>query len=491
MLLAWIEKHETTLKYLIPLLSFAFVLRIPSLFEPFWYGDEGIYFAVAELINRGASLYTEAFDNKPPLIYLLTAFGIQIFGHTVWSARLLLMIWVLLTTVIIYLLSKKLFNGEKVALVSSLSFVLLSGTPLFEGFIANGELFMILPVALGFYLGLKNKFFLAGIAFSLAVLFKFPAVFDFIAFIVFLLLDQRKSLLSIKTLKSFLPLAFGFSIPIVSTVLYFLINGHFGDFFFATLGSNIVYTNIGNKFFIPNGLLLIKLIPLVFLTFFLFNKKSEEKRPGFYLILIWFAFTIYGALFGGRNYPHYLIQTLPPLSILISLAIFHKSIRNWSLMAIGIFLVIVTIFGFRPSYFKLSYYQNFFAYITGGKSHSEYSRWFDRKTPRNYELAKFVETRTSEKDYLFIWANEPQIYFLSKRLPPNRYTAAYHIDWFNGFDDAYQKILSKSPKFILVEKPQPYSFPQLDILLASAYNQVGQIEDVEIYQLKFTSLRKI
>ena len=40
-----------------------FILRWPSLFEPYWYGDEGIYHAVGMLINSGESLYSGAWDN--------------------------------------------------------------------------------------------------------------------------------------------------------------------------------------------------------------------------------------------------------------------------------------------------------------------------------------------------------------------------------------------------------------------------------------------
>ena len=43
------------------------ILRIPSLIEPYWYGDEGIYQVVGHAINSGEILYKDIWDNKPPL----------------------------------------------------------------------------------------------------------------------------------------------------------------------------------------------------------------------------------------------------------------------------------------------------------------------------------------------------------------------------------------------------------------------------------------
>src|SRR5581483_9942049 len=50
-----------------------FGLRFPSLFEPNWYGDEGIYQTIGMAMNRGRILYSQIWDNKPPLLYVFYA----------------------------------------------------------------------------------------------------------------------------------------------------------------------------------------------------------------------------------------------------------------------------------------------------------------------------------------------------------------------------------------------------------------------------------
>ena len=49
------------------------LLKLPSLFEPYWYGDEGVTITVGMAIKRGLLLYRDVYDNKPPLLYLLAS----------------------------------------------------------------------------------------------------------------------------------------------------------------------------------------------------------------------------------------------------------------------------------------------------------------------------------------------------------------------------------------------------------------------------------
>ena len=49
------------------------LLRLPSLFEPLWYGDEGIYQVLGRAVLHGTTLYQGIWDNKPPFLYLTYA----------------------------------------------------------------------------------------------------------------------------------------------------------------------------------------------------------------------------------------------------------------------------------------------------------------------------------------------------------------------------------------------------------------------------------
>src|SRR5689334_18050934 len=89
-----------------------FILRLPSLIEPNWYGDEGVYQIVGRVLNNGGLLYRDVWDNKPPLLYLIYAF----FHGDQFATRLASLIVGLLTTWIFFYFSKKLFNHIRTSL---------------------------------------------------------------------------------------------------------------------------------------------------------------------------------------------------------------------------------------------------------------------------------------------------------------------------------------------------------------------------------------
>ena len=63
----WLVIHEAILI----ILGVVVFLRVPSLFEPYWYGDEGIYLTIGRAMRGGMELYKEVHDNKPPLLYVV------------------------------------------------------------------------------------------------------------------------------------------------------------------------------------------------------------------------------------------------------------------------------------------------------------------------------------------------------------------------------------------------------------------------------------
>ncbi|OGY27982.1 MAG: hypothetical protein A2864_00655 [Candidatus Woykebacteria bacterium RIFCSPHIGHO2_01_FULL_39_12] len=502
--LSKIEQFVLQQKLLLILLFVTFLVRLPSLYEPFWYGDEGVYMAVAQGLERGQALYSGVFDNKPPAIFLLAAASIKFFGLTIWSFRFVLMIWVLVSIIAIYFLGRKMF-GNRGGLISASVYAALTATPFLEGNIANAEIFMALPITLGFLVGLNKNYFLSGILFSLAVLFKFPAVFDFGAFFLFtlLLITFKNPLECVKNLGV---LTLGFIFPIAATVLYFVINGHFNYFVNATLFGNVNYVDYGNRYIIPNGLLVFKFLPSLLLfsalliwrfapqisSFRFFIKRPLEVDFNV-LLSLWFMLSLYGASFGGRDFPHYLIQSLPAASFLICSIIIGQH-RRMSILLLSIGMALILLFGFRTQYFRANYYPNFVKYATGQMRFDQWAAFFDAKTPRNYALAAYLresngenQSRTKVTDRIYIWANEPQIYFLANRLSPTRFVTAYHVVTKDVQMEVVNDLIEKPPLYILVERPKPHSFPELDTLLKRGYNFVGITENVEFYRLSENS----
>ena len=100
-------------------LCFLFVvLRFPSLFEPNWYGDEGIYQSIGFGLRTGRQFYTGVWDNKPPLLFVIYAFA---YGDQ-YLARLFSLIFGLGAVIAFYSISKKIFVKKSLSLATSLFF---------------------------------------------------------------------------------------------------------------------------------------------------------------------------------------------------------------------------------------------------------------------------------------------------------------------------------------------------------------------------------
>jgi MFS superfamily sulfate permease-like transporter len=69
--------------WLLGILALIFILRIPSFFEPYYYGDEMVYLTLGQGVRQGLTLYKDIHDNKPPLLYLTAAVAGNLFWFKV------------------------------------------------------------------------------------------------------------------------------------------------------------------------------------------------------------------------------------------------------------------------------------------------------------------------------------------------------------------------------------------------------------------------
>ena len=458
---------------LILLLTLA--LRVPSFFEPLWYDDEGISLAVAQAIKRGQLIYKEIHDNKPPLFYLLLAVR-----PTLLWARTLTTAFVLLTQILIFALAREWFS-RKGALLSALVFGVLLSTPLLEGNIANGEILMIFPVVAGVWLGSSACFkdspqrrFLAGLLFSLATLIKIPSALDFLAFLVFVAFFWKEG--RTERFKKLSSLGGGFMLPWLLTFLYFIVRGTFSDFFFSVFLYNLKYVGVGEELF-PLGVKIVILGTLLSAPLWLWKFRSRISLPANFLVL-WFCFSLSGALISGRPYPHYLIQALPPLTLLIvrNVSKAHLWERKLSFALYSLFFIFYSFLSFYR-YPVCSYYRNFVAYISGNRSEEDYGEFFDPKVGESLEVANFIRDVTEEGDEILVWGNDPALYVLSGRKPAIKFVAYYHITAAGCEEEIKDTLIREPPPLIVVTGEGP-DLPQE---LLSRYPSVKELAGARIF----------
>jgi len=465
---------------------FFFILRLPSLFEPYWYGDEGIYQAIGLRINSGGILYQNAFDNKPPLLYVFYSF----FNSDQFMVRLGSLFFGILAVIAFYFLAKKLFEKKLAVFSSTGFFALMFAIPLFEGNIANAENLMLFPLILAGFLifsnreKMKNKFFfLAGLLTGLAFLFKVVAVFDFAAFFIFILFsDITLNFSKIKSKKYLFKILdktgiflLSFIIPIAITALYFYLVGAFSFFLKATFLNNVGYVSYGNKFIIPQGFLILKLVILFLFILFVFIKRKSLNLAGVFVFL-WAGFSLFNAFFSQRPYTHYILVFLPSFSLLIGFLIANKKWQKFSLIFILV-LTYLIIKNFHIYDKVIPYYKNFLDFANGQKSLIEYQAFFDRRTPIDYQVAQYLLPKINNEN-VFVWGNNAQLYKMLGKLPPGRYTVAYHITGYkDGLQNTAEGLLKTNPKYIII-MPNVSSYP----FSLENYEQSVILNDVIIYE---------
>ncbi|KKR24424.1 MAG: hypothetical protein UT56_C0016G0003 [Candidatus Levybacteria bacterium GW2011_GWB1_39_7] len=444
-----------------------YLLRLPSLIEPYWYGDEGIYQVIGMAMNQGRVLYGEIWDNKPPVLYIIYA----LFNGDLFSVRFLSLIFGGLSVVVFFMLSKKLFKNQLSIYVSTFFYSIIFATPFLEGNIANSENFMLLPIISAFYLIYSTKektrlltTFAAGIMISLAFLTKIVALFDFAALFITVLALRFYDEISFskrKLKKTIRKIVFGFEqeavlliaflSPVLLTAFYFLLMGVFPDFYRAVFSQNVGYVGHGNYLFFPMGFLYLKVLLLLFSILIILKYRKIFGAPGV-LILTWLSFSIFNAMFSQRPYTHYLLVLLPSFSLFLGYILENKKLLAFTL-PLAVILISVISLNFKFYSKIIPYYSNYLNFMMDKKSLEKYQSFFDRITPRDYEISRFIQAKTRDHEGIFLWSDSGQIYALSNKLPPGRYIVSYHITFYKEAINETKKALDRvRPKYIIQTK---------------------------------------
>lgn len=477
--------------WLVILLFICLLLRIPSFFEPYSYGDEMIYLTLGQGLRQGVPLYSGLHDNKPPVLYLIAALA----GSLVWF-KILLAISSLISIVIFAKIVKLLFeNKPKAQKVSVVLFALLTTLPLLEGNIANAENFMMAFSLGGIYILLSKKLNIgnllsAGLLFGISFLTKVPALLDLPIIIVFwIITTQLNKENIIKILRNSLYLTLGFLIPVVLSLIWYGVGGHLGDYVKAAFMQNVSYvsswrpSDVQKSFLVRNAPLLIRFLIASFgiIITFIFRKKLSKP---FILASVWLMLSLFAVTLSERPYPHYLLQSVGPIVIFLGILLTRKTVEQ-SLVVIPLLFAF-----FVPVYYKFWYYPTslyylrFMKYAAGVNSKEKYLSGFNKYTQRNYQIANFLVSSSYKKDKVFVWGpDSPTIYALSRRIPPIKYVADYHIFDYSSKNEVVKMLSASKPRFIVIT-PEAKPFLEVTGFLHKNYLLVNsRIDGAEIWSL--------
>lgn len=483
-------------RWLVLILALCLILRIPSFFEPYSYGDETIYLALGEGVRQGKVLYKDIHDNKPPLLYFTAAVA----GNLFWF-KAILAFSSFITIFLFWKLISHLFpSKDKLQKIATLIFALFTTIPLLEGNIANAENFMIGLIIAGFLVLLTQKenpknLILGGVLFSLATLFKVPAAFDLPAIIFYWLIVDGLNIKNIKrVIRNTVFIAIGFFVPIAFTLVWYYIRGAGQSYLISAFLQNFGYLST----FRPNDTklpFLAKNAPLLTrgaLTFagiaILYPLRKKLSKE-FIFLTVWLFLTLFAVTLSERPYPHYLLQSSAPASALFAMLFTLASLEQ-------VFVILpLTVLLAVPVYYKFwyysttAYYSRFLEFAAGRTTKEEYLAKFGSHVPRAYKISEFINGVTRKSDGVFVWGPENQtIYALSRRFPPIKYVAQYHINDFSSQEEVMDSLNSNLPKIIVI-LPESQEFPELGKLVGQEYILIEKVDGAYIYFKNTMSIR--
>jgi 4-amino-4-deoxy-L-arabinose transferase-like glycosyltransferase len=462
----------------------AVFLRFFSFFPSVIDHDESTYLEISRMILSGKTLYVDMIDIKPPGIFLILAGFQAVFGFSVFVIRFLVAIWIGLTAFMIYLTGKWLLRDTRASIAAGIIYIFLISTWSFYGISITPEIFFNLFTISALYLLLTRKnaqvFFWAGLLAGTGFIVKYLVLFDFLAFMAFIIYQGYRSDRNnnaLRLIPSLLLAGMGFILPFLVFNLWYYFNGHFDAFY------NIVYL-APSKYpsaFNPLKMLIfildfhLRYLPVFFFFYYalLQNKLiGDEIASAKRLVVIWSVMALMGVLIAGKTFGHYTIQLMLPLSLAAGLFFHSENIMPFKLDRIATRktgLAILTGIVLIISMMKLEYVLR-------------------KDIPR--EIAAYLETRLSEEDVIYAGNYHQIIYYLLKKDSPTKYvhrsllTGDNHIKALDiDAESEFSHIMAQRPKYIIIQEEYPDGMMK-DFILENYTMEKGFGRKVYLFRIK-------
>ena len=470
-------------------------LRLPSLFEPHHYGDEGVFAATAQRLLQGETLYTGAWDNKSPLVFLVYAAVLGLFGPSMLALRLVGVAWSVGTALAVRAIARR--TGGGAGRVAAVVYALLAAVPFIEGTLLLTEALMALPVALAVLatldaVGREGRrrtlwFLAAGVLLGVGFLFKQVAALDAAAVGLWLLCRRERPVRDAAVLLT------GWTVAVGMAALWLAAEGALGEGWHAVLGFYGLYLGEGSV--LPPLLALLRFVPATAAVLWCVRRRVRGGMVGGGdLILLWFGFALLGATAAGRPFGHYLVQVLAPAALLVA-----DLTRRWRserqrrvrsiLLLLALVIILPTFRGFWLGHASVApaYYGNWLAWVVGARTRSAHDRFYSWRVPNQQALAQLIEQdagwSSGGERTLFVWGEYPWLYPLTDAHNPTRYATTYQTAFLPGAKDEVMQALERDPpRYIVRELEEWRRLPGLDAFLAAQYERVAQVDNTMLWR---------
>lgn len=420
--------------------------------------DSGVFLYVGWRILHGDVPYLDVWDHKPPLIFLINAFGLLIGGGSIWGVWLVELILLFFAALLGFTLIKR-YLGSLPA-IFSLSLWLMSLAFIINGGNLTTEYTLIIQFAL-LWLAVeaeeKGYFFwrgyLIGALAAAAFLTKQNAIAVPLAILLYLIISRLRARQLKSLLRALLVMLLGGLSVIMLVLAFFVLSGGFEAFWDAAFAYNFIYISTSLAEHLEgsiNGLRLLSSTGLTqfaligwgaALTLLLFNKKlpHEVVAPlAIALLLLPLELILVGM--SGKAYKHYYMALLPIFSIFAALAFWFILARISALpagkkAAIFFTTAAIILLLFAPA---VDYYHLVKTY----------------KNPSDALIVERIQEVTAENDGVLLYGAEAATNFGARRQSPSRFVYQYPL-YTEGYADQQKieeflgDIIDNKPRLII------------------------------------------
>jgi 4-amino-4-deoxy-L-arabinose transferase-like glycosyltransferase len=307
-----------------------FLCKLPTLDAPYYWDEinwsEGAYWlSEVGLFRAIPGLHPpDTFLGRPPALHVTLASLFKVFGPSITTAHLLILVFAILGVCSTYVLGRYVYDA-KTGVFSSLCLFL---SPLY--FVQSNMFLADLPVAslgvLCIYFALREKYFFYLVGASYLVFLKETSVFLIASLLIFFCLQAPRE--TRQTLTRLLK----YSVPLFEISLFLvwqkLITGHFS----ATYDHHALF-NFAPRFVFHQSVMITKwlffyqeryILSALIILNFVFNRESRKRKESLLFLLILLLSSYSFAILYPYFLPRYLLPALPYLYLM----------GVWSLMAL-------------------------------------------------------------------------------------------------------------------------------------------------------------
>ena len=438
------SRHFPAGLIVIAVVAFA-LIRAPFLSLPL-ERDEGEYAYIAQRMLAGDVPYRDAFDQKPPGVFLAYGLAFALLGESVERIHLFLWLWTATAAAALFALVRALAGGLAGGF-ALLVFAIASADPQVQGHAANTENWMLLPLVFsaaacvrGWQRGDRLSWLACGGFAALACWFKQVAVTDACLLAVGVWGDAivgRPAPGARRALGRGALFALGAALVSAPVLIYFGANGALAPFFDAVFLHNVGYARASSW---AEGLAhlrvgLARQLPSFWAVWALALAGwlvPGGAAPGVrHALAAWWLVSFAGAAIGLHFRPHYFLQTVPALAALagIGAAGLAQRLASGGPTAQGLRV------GALAAGIALLPLAAHRGLLLAGSPVAISRQFYGLNPfPESLVIADHIAQNSRPEDRVLIVGSEPQILFYARRRSATRYIYFYPLT--GDFPDA-------------------------------------------------------